>query len=64
MKTAWKYGAFEQSWPAVFNDEGGFVLFDERGWIEMPSYEFTYTTHVLSKSEFEARFPNLPPLPE
>jgi hypothetical protein len=59
----WKYGKFE-SFPAVYNDERGFVLFvEEDGWRELPLSEIHGNAGMLSKSVFDARFPNLPPLP-
>ena len=50
MKTAWKYGAFE-SFPCVYDDERGFVLFDRNyGWREISHVEILNTAGVMSKA--------------
>jgi hypothetical protein len=60
----WKYRTFE-SFPAIFDDDRGFVLFDEKdGWREIPILEIRQKTGMLSKSAFDARFPDLPSLPK
>jgi hypothetical protein len=61
----WKYGRFE-SFPCVYDedDQRGFVLFDENyGWREISYVEITHKAGMMSKSAFETRYPNLPPIP-
>ena len=60
----WKYGTFEGH-PAVYNDERGYVLFvREDGWRELPLTEIEQKTGMMSKSVFDAAFPDLPPFPQ
>lgn len=59
-----KYGTFE-SCPAIWNDgeDYGFVLFrDDEGWRRIPSYDLNHNAGIMTKAEFEAEYPNLPPL--
>jgi hypothetical protein len=59
----WKYGRFE-SFPSAYDDVSGFVLFDRKdGWRELPLVEIHQYTGMMSKSAFDATYPDLPPIP-
>jgi hypothetical protein len=61
----WKYGSFE-SFPAIYDDDDyrAFVIFvEEDGWRKMPYGEVFNKVGVMSKSAFDAAFPDLPPIP-
>jgi hypothetical protein len=60
----WNYGTFE-GYPAGYDDSRGFVLFVEKdGWREISHTEVKWNARPMTKSAFDVRFPDLPPLPK
>lgn len=58
------YGTFE-GFPAIWDSgsDYGFVLYHDRdGWCRIPSYELGNAAGVMTKSDFDKAFPNLPSL--
>ena len=58
----WRRARFE-GFPCVYDDDRAFVLFDERGWWEMPLGEVHQKAGMMSRAAFDASYGELPPLP-
>jgi hypothetical protein len=60
----WNYGTFE-GYPTVYDMRAAYVLFDKKdGWRKLHPAEVMTTARPMTKSDFDASFPDLPPLPK
>lgn len=58
------YGTFE-GFPAIWDSgsDYGFVLYhDKDGWCRIPALELDHAAGLMTKTEFDKAFPNLPSL--
>lgn len=59
-----KYASFELN-PCVYSDHEAWVLFDDKvGWKEVSVADVGIGAATLTKAQFDARFPHLPPMPK
>lgn len=63
MPPAYRYGVFDHDTPAVFSATEAYIFTGAGKWEPLHMADVMNGTAVVSKEEFESRFPKLPPIP-